>query len=100
MQQLPDLLTDTGLARVRRAAYSSLSCDLVQPCNSTVVEVQAAMLRAVLDLGWLNMDVLSQLLPAEAWGVSLQPSCADRGMQLVMPEPVAYWVASAALVVP
>jgi len=88
MQQMPNLLTASGLASARSAAISLLGCDIEQACNSTVVEFQAAMLRAALALGLLSMHELHQLLPAEAWGVTLEPSCADGGVRLVLPEPV------------
>ena len=89
MQQMPHLLTASDLTRARRAAYSSLSCEIGQgeACNSTVAELQAAMLRAALTLRLLSMESLSQLLPAEAWGVTLESNCAD-GVRLVLPEPV------------
>ena len=85
---MPHLLTATDLTIARRAAYRSLSCDVGQACNSTVLEVQAAILRATLTLGLLNMDALNQLLPADAWGVTVQSSCVDGGVRLVLPEPV------------
>ena len=88
MQQMPSLLTASELASARSAAYSSLGCEVGQACNATVVEFQAAMLRAVLALGLIGMHELHQLLPAEAWGVTLEPSCADGGVRLVLPEPV------------
>ena len=89
MQQMPQLLTASDLTRARRAAYSSLSCDVGQgeACNSTVAELQAEVLRVALTLRLLSMDALSQLLPAEAWGVTLTSSCTD-GVRLVLPEPV------------
>ena len=90
MQQMPHLLTASDLTRTRRAAYSSLSCEIGQDeaCNSTVAELQVAMLRAALTLSLFSMDALSQLLlPAEAWGVTLESNCAD-GVRLVLPEPV------------
>ena len=88
MQQIPSLLSASDLTTARRAAYSSLSCDVGQVCNSTVVELHYALLRAVLALGLLDTDELSQLLPAEAWGVTLESSCADGGVHLILPEPV------------
>ena len=90
MQQMPHLLTASDLARTRRAAYNSLSCDIGQgeACNSTVAELQVAMLRAALNLSLFSVDALSQLLlSAEAWGVTLESNCAD-GVRLVFPEPV------------
>ena len=90
MQLMPHLLTASDLARTRRAAYSSLSCDIGQgeACNSTVAELQVAMLRAALTLSLFSVDALSQLLlSAEAWGVTLESNCAD-GVRLVLPEPV------------
>ena len=85
---MPNLLTASGLASAHSAAYSSLGCDVGQACNSTAVEFQFAMLQAGLALGLLNTKELSQLLPAEAWGITLQPSCADGGVRLILPEPV------------
>ena len=88
MQQMPNLLTASDLASARSAAHSLLGCDIGQACNSTVVEFQTAMLRAALALELLSMHELHPLLPAEAWGVMLEPSCADGGVRLVLPEPV------------
>ena len=88
MQQMSNLLTASDLTIARRAAYSSLSCDVGQACNSTVYQLQAAMLRAALTLGLFGTDSLSPLLPAEAWGVTLESSCVDGGVQLILPEPV------------
>ena len=96
MQQMPNLLSASGLTMARKAAYSSLSCDVGQICNSTVVELHYALLQAVLGFRLLNIDDLSQLLPAEAWGISLEPSCADGGVRLILPEPVAKVDGSAA----
>lgn len=90
MQQMPHLLTASNLTRTRRAAYSSLSCDIGQgkACNLTVAKLQVAMLRAALTLSLFSMDALSQLLlPAEAWGITLESNCTD-GVRLVLPEPV------------
>ena len=88
IQLMPHLLTAAALTTARKAAYRSLSCDVGQACNSTVLEVQTAILRATLALGLLNMDALNQLLPADAWGVTVQSSCVDGGVRLVLPEPV------------
>ena len=88
MQQMSNLLTASDLTIARRAAYSSLSCDVGQACNSTVYQLQAAMLRAALTLGLFGTDSLSPLLPAEAWGVTLESSCVDGGVRLILPEPV------------
>ena len=83
---MPNLLTPSGLASAHSAAYSSLGCDVGQACNSTAVEFQFALLQAGLVLGLLNTEALSQLLPAEAWGITLH--CADGGVRLILPEPV------------
>ena len=92
MQQMSSLLTATDLASVLGAANSSLGCDVghvsKQACNSTVNELQFAILQASLALGLLNLEMLNQLLPAEAWGVTLQPNCSNSSVQLVLPEPV------------
>ena len=92
MQQMSSLLTATDLASVQGAADSSLGCDVghvsKQACNSTVNELHFAILQAALALGLLNLEMLNQLLPAEAWGVTLQPNCSNGSVQLVLPEPV------------
>ena len=45
------------------------------------------MLAAALSSGDLDLDGLPQLLTASEWGASLQPSCVEEGVRVLLPEP-------------
>ena len=72
MQRVPKLLSPSELASAHSAAHSLLGCDSynnsARACNASVVSVvdfQAALLRAALALGLLSIHDLHELLPAE-----------------------------------
>ena len=65
MQRMPNLLSSSELESAHSAAHSLLGCASAHACNATVVDFQAALLRAALALGSLGIHDLQELLPAE-----------------------------------
>ena len=88
MQQMPDRLAPTALASVHATALSSVGCTVGAVCDASAFSLRRAMLASALSSGELDIGALPQLLSAQEWGIVLQPSCAENGVIMRMPEPV------------